>query len=381
MTKILFVHNTPMWYRRPFFKLLTQIYSIKFVFTHIEISSNVYGVELSGNIEGLEEVNYKIINPSKSGRIYKIINDLAKEDYDIIVDSFLSIESFFSFVIAKLRRKHIIFWSEAWDWERKNNFKEALLRLLFKFVLSHSSAIFVPGTRHKKYFLSLGAKSNQIFILPNVSNIYLKNIDHKNKNELKKELNIGSKKVILYVGRLEKRKGVEYLVRGFAKLLNDYNDTVLIIIGRGECRNHLESLSKSLNVSNCIYFRGYVEDELLPAYYLLSDICVIPSITYMIGDPWVFTVNEAMYFGKPVIVTDAVGAAFDMIEDGKNGFLVKEKSSDELYHAMKKILSDPELKQRMGEESKRIIEERYTYDNMINGFKSTVDYLLKQEEV
>ena len=76
MTKILFIHNTAMWYRRPFFKRLSEIYDVKFVFTHIEVSKDVYGVELSDEIEGLEGVNYKTSKKIFGGIIFELIKDL-----------------------------------------------------------------------------------------------------------------------------------------------------------------------------------------------------------------------------------------------------------------------------------------------------------------
>ena len=110
-------------------------------------------------------------------------------------------------------------------------------------------------------------------------------------------------------------------------------------------------------------------------YYKISNLCVIPSITCEMGDRWVFVVNEAMSFGKPVIATNAVGAAFDMIENGKNGFIVPEKDSKALYKSIKKILSTY-LKKTMGNRSKEIIEEKFRYENMIDGFKMSVDYVM-----
>ena len=232
--------------------------------------------------------------------------------------------------------------------------------------------------RHKNYFISLGANSDDIFIVPNVSNISVKNSDHENKDKIIEESDIKNKKVILYVGRLVKRKGVDYLIRAFAKLREEKEDIVLIIIGRGECKKELETLSKNLKVDEDIYFMGYVDDELLPAYYLLCNICVVPSITCGIGDPWVFIVNEAMYFGKPIIATDAVGAAFDMVKNGKNGFIVREKDVDALYSSMKSIFLDDKEETKMGLESRRIIEEKYRYENMVEGFKEAIECTLKK---
>jgi len=379
-TKILLIHNTAMWYRRPFFKRLSEIYDVKFVFTHQEVSKDVYGVELFDEIDGLEDVNYKALK-NHFGIAFGLIKELLKDDYDIIVDSFLSIDAMFSFMIAKLRGKPIIFWSEVWDWEKRKTLRRKLFLLLSKFIVSHSDAFLVPGTRHKKYFISLGASPEKVFIMPNVSNISVREGDYINKKKLKEELDIDDKKVVLYVGRLTKQKGIEYLIKAFSKVKKERNDIVLAIVGRGKYRDELKLLSKNLNIKDSVYFMGYVENERLPPYYLLCDICVMPSITYDQADAWGFIINEAMYFGKPVIATDAVGAAYDMIKNGENGYMVPEKESDVLYEAMKKIISDPKLEKKMGEESKRIIEEGFRYEHMVDGFVRAVESVLEKKDV
>jgi glycosyltransferase involved in cell wall biosynthesis len=365
-----------MWYRRPFFKRLSEIYDINFVFTHIEVSKDRYGVELSDKIEGLEGVNYKTLK-NYFGIAFGLIKELLQDDSDVVIDSFISIDAMFSFTIAKLRRKPIIFWSEAWDWKKRKTLKRELFLPLLNFIVSHADAFLVPGTRHKKYFVSLGASPEKVFIMPNVSNIFVDEEDYEIKEKLKEDLNIGSEKVVLYVGRLAKQKGVEYLIEAFAALKKECERVILIIIGRGECRAELELLAKNLKIADSVFFRGYIENERLSPYYLLCDICVMPSITYGQADAWGFIINEAMTFGKPVIATDAVGAAFDMIKDGKNGFLVPERDSDALYNAMREILSNPVLKKRMGEESKRLIEDGFRYEHMIEGFREAVEYALR----
>ena len=377
MTKILLVHNTAMWYRKPFFKRLSEIYDVKIVFTHIEVSKDRYGVELSDEIEGLEGVNYKALK-NYFGIAFGLIKELLKEDYDVIVGR---PSDFFCFIIAKLRKKPFIIWHEGWDWPAKKTLKRRLVVSVISFIVSHSDAFLVPGSKHKEYTVSLGASPDKVFIMPNVSNISVEKEDYVNREKLKKELNTGTKKVVLYIGRLIKRKGIEYLIKAFAKLKKEREDIVLIIVGRGECRGELELLAKNLNIEDSIYFMGFVEDELLPAYYLLGDVCVVPSITYGSADPCPLVVNEAMYFGKPVIATDAVGAAFDMIEDGKNGFMVPEKDHVALYEAMKKILSDPELEKKMEEESKRIIKERFRYAHMVDGFREAVESVLRKRRL
>ena len=371
--KILFIHNTAVWYRKPFFRRLSEKFNVKFVFTDIQVQKEVYGVHISDKIEGLDGVNYRVLENFR-GISAGLIEELLGYDCDVIIDSLGEREALLSFVVAKLRRKSIIFWSEDWGWKGKSLPGITTPRVI-RFILAHSDAILVPGTKHKEYLISLGALPSRVFIMPNVSNLVVKQEHYHRKEELKEKLNLEGKKTVLYVGRLVKRKGVDYLIRAFAKLIEEANDAVLIIVGDGECKGELEQLSKSLNTEDYIHFIGAVDNMGLPSYYLLCDVCVVPSITYGIGDPWVFVVNEAMLCGKPVIATDAVGAAFDMIKHGENGFIVPEGEVNRLYEAMKTILSDASLKERMGEESKRIIENGFKYEHMVEGFRNALKFV------
>lgn len=372
--KILFIHNTIMWYTSPFFMRLNRIYDMKFVFNDIQLRKDVYGVDIPERIEGFEGLNYKVLK-NYFGIAFGVIKELLKADCNVIVDSLGSIEALFSFTIAKLRGKPIIFWSEEWGWKRRKSWRGKLVSLLISFIVSHSNAMLVPGTKHKEYLVSLGVLPDKIFIMPNTSNFIIRGEDYENKERLREKLDIGTKKVVLYTGRLVKRKGVKYLITAFAKLRQERDGIVLIIAGKGECSSELKLLAKALNIENSVYFLGFVNNVNLLPYYLLCDICTIPSITCGMGDPWVFVVNEAMHCGKPIIATDAVGAAFDMIKDGENGYIIPEKDSDALYQTMKKVFSDLELAKKMGEKSKRIIEEGFRYEHMIASFKKAIKYV------
>lgn len=114
----------------------------------------------------------------------------------------------------------------------------------------------------------------------------------------------------------------------------------------------------------------------LVPYYLWSDVCVVPSI-FLKGmpDPWVLVVNKAMACGKAVIATTAVAAAYDMIKNGINGFVVREKDSAALCNAIKAVLADPGTAKAMGEASKKVIESGFTYSHMVSGFQSAVSSL------
>lgn len=376
--KILFVHHTAMWYRKPFFRQLSKLYNVKFIFTNVEGYNKTYDTELSGKIEGLEGVNYEVIK-NYFGIAFGAIKE-STGDYDIFVggswDTLTDvIETVLYFIIVKLKRKPFILWREDWDWNVKS-VKRSLVKLLAGFIGKNVDAILVPGSKHRDFFISLGVSSDKIFIMPNVSNIQIRDNDYLNKEKIEEKFDLTDKKVILCVGRLIDLKGVDYLINAFATLSNKMDNAVLIIVGDGPEKINLERLTKELNIEDKVIFTGNIENDLVGGYYLVSDVFALPSITTYYADACPLVVNEAMYFGKPVITSDAVGTTF-MIKNGENGYIVPEKNSNALCEAIYKVINNPNLEKDMGKYSKKLIEKKFRYRNMIDGFNNAVKYVLK----
>jgi len=376
---ILMVHHTAMWYRKPFFKMLSRIYDIKFLFTNVDSYNKTYDTDLSQEIEGLDGVNYTVVKNHHGISLGAIKATMG--NYDIFVGGSWDtptdvIETLFYFLIVKLRRKPFILWREDWDWNVKT-FKRSLVKKVAGFIGRNVSAIVVPGTKHREFFTSLGVKSNKIFIMPNVSNIECSEDDEANKELIQRDLKLEDKKVVLFVGRLIDLKGVDYLIEAFHKLLSRQENAVLLIVGEGPEKQKLESMARDLNIGDSVIFTGNIDNNLLGGYYLTSDVFVLPSITTYFADACPLVVNEAMYFGKPVITSDAVGTTF-MIKDGENGYVVPERDSNELESAMFRVLSDPDLEESMGRSSKKLIETSFRYENMIDGFNSAVKLVYKK---
>ena len=363
MTRILFIHNTAMWYRIEFFRQLSMKYDLELIFTHMQVIKDVYDGNVDGNIKSLEGVNYKILDNSHGfakGLIARLFSD-----YDVVVGGSWDciqelVESLFILLISKLRRKKLVIWREDWDWPRENNLKQRILDLSIKLLTRSADAVLVPGSLHSKYFKKLGVSDDRIHIMPNVSNISsnIQRIEKKDNRE------------VLYVGRLIKRKGVIYLIKAFERLNQRLSDVHLNIIGDGPEEKYLKDYVHDNNIPN-ITFCGKIDNDELKNYYINSNLVVIPSINYQMGDPWVFVLNEAMFYNNAVIATDAVGAAEDMIDD--NGFIVGERNVEELCEAMYRILGDYDLQKKMNKRSYEIIRDRYQYSNMIDSFDECIN--------
>ena len=299
-------------------------------------------------------------------------------DYDVVVGGMFDIASI---IIAKIRRKPFILWSETWHFSERQSFTFRLVKPVFRFLISHSDAILVPSQMFKDEKMSLGAPEKKTFIMPNVSNVCVMASDYSEAEKLRVNLGLNKKRGILFVGRLHELKGVQYLLEAFAKLVAERDDIALICVGDGPHRERLQSLCKALRIDGHVHFIGWVHPEVtrnkyLIPYYLLCDVLVVPSI-FLRGKPeaWGLVVNEAMGCGKAVIATTAVAAAYAMIKNGVNGFIVSEKDSGALYAALKAVLADPATAEAMGEASRKVVEAGFTYSHMVDGFQEAISSL------
>ncbi|MGD0477843.1 MAG: glycosyltransferase family 4 protein [Nitrososphaerales archaeon] len=173
---------------------------------------------------------------------------------------------------------------------------------------------------------------------------------------IREKLGIKETTVILYVGRLIPRKGVSYLLQAFRDLRSELGSINLVICGEGETRSKLEELARSLGVENEVIFSGFVSDADLPFYYAACDICVVPSIS----EPMGIVLLEAMSMMKPVVATN-VGGIPEIVQDSFNGLLVPPRDSDAISHAIKRLLTDKDLSNRLASNGRKVVEDRFSW--------------------
>lgn len=141
---------------------------------------------------------------------------------------------------------------------------------------------------------------------------------------------------VLYVGRLEEVKGVEYLIRAFADVVRVVPNATLRIVGDGTARAELVRMVSALQLSDRIEFVGWVRTEIVKQEYTDALILVTPSI-WPENLPTVCI--EALAAGRPVVGTDAGGIP-ELVIDGKTGRIVPTKNSQVISEALISLLSD-----------------------------------------
>lgn len=151
--------------------------------------------------------------------------------------------------------------------------------------------------------------------------------------------------VVLYVGRLSPEKNIPYLVKGFSLLQKIHGNCELWIIGEGDREGQLRKISEELGIAAQVKFLGFVQHDDLAQYYATADVFVLPSLVETQG----IVAMEAMLFAKPVIVTNAIVGARELVDDGGNGFIVDPGNIEDLADKLIRLKEDPELRNAMGE--------------------------------
>jgi glycosyltransferase involved in cell wall biosynthesis len=174
-----------------------------------------------------------------------------------------------------------------------------------------------------------------------------------------------SAKSILFVGRLVERKGVKYLVEAFDSISQEFPDCALTIVGDGSEKTSLEKLVTVRELKERVIFKGMITDAELERCYRDCTVFVLPSCTDAKGDKEGLGVVllEAMSYRKPVIASDS-GGIVDIVKHNDTGLLVPEKDIKALANALRNVLSDHSLADRLADSAHRYVMKNFSLHNI-----------------
>lgn len=184
------------------------------------------------------------------------------------------------------------------------------------------------NAKRKFHIISLGVNQNQ-----NIS---------RNKRSLRRKHNISTKYMILFIGRLDRIKGISYLIKSMRWI----EDTSLIIAGEGELKKKLMKLAD--NFRDRVRFVGLIKGEVKSDYFSMCDAVIVPSITLTSGrtEGAPVVILEAFAYGKPVLASN-VGGICELVDDGHNGFLFEERNPIAIAKMANYLLNNTEKLKRM----------------------------------
>ena len=279
-----------------------------------------------------------------------IVPQLLRGGFDVVlVHGWSSLTNWLAMLTALAARIPLVLRGETWQSERESRWRRALLNTLFRRVAAFAAV----GSRNAGFYLDAGVPADRIFIAPySVDSGFFASAAKTTlatRHERRRCAGIEPEElVVLFSGKLVARKNPLIIVDAIARC-ECKTRMVMLAVGDGELRGWLMQAADRLGVR--LRIAGFKNQSELPAMYALADVIVLPSPV----EPWGLVINEAMYFGLPAIVTDAVGAAADLVEDGITGFVVGSGDAEQLAARLDLLATNPELVRRMGQAARNTI--------------------------
>lgn len=179
----------------------------------------------------------------------------------------------------------------------------------------------------------------------------------------------GDRKFVLYAGKFDWNKNVCSLIEAFAELQASYDDYHLYIVGKGPEERRIRHLVKEKALQSRVIISQWLPRKKLINIMSKCSVFVLPSF-FEAANPVV--VLEAMASGKPVIARTNMGTV-DVITHGKNGYLYNNE--EELRRYLELLLSDKELRKKMGRDARKAVEQKYTFSKIADSYEELYESL------
>jgi phosphatidylinositol alpha-1,6-mannosyltransferase len=209
--------------------------------------------------------------------------------------------------------------------------------------------------------LSQVAAQHMVKIAPGID------VDHfvpHDASQLRKDLKLENKRVIVSVGRLVHRKGQDHLIESLPEILKSVPDAHVLMVGQGPYLSHLKKLVQELNLTEHVSFIGRIQYAQLPQYICAGDVFAMPSRSRFFGlevEGLGIVYLEASACGLPVIAGSSGGAP-DAVVDGVTGFVVDGQNNQEIAAAAIKLLNDLDQAKKMGTAGRAWIVENWRWE-------------------
>lgn len=237
----------------------------------------------------------------------------------------------------------------------KAGLRQWLRRRLLKWVYRHIDRALYVGTNNRNYYLKHGVKPDELTLAPHaIDNDRFSQDEELHRCEARRwrqTLGIQDQDLVfLFAGKFESKKNPILLLDAFLAIR--LSRSHLIFVGNGVLAEELKA--KAAGNAN-VHFLDFQNQSRMPVAYRLANVFVLPSRGP--GETWGLAVNEAMACGLPVLVSDKVGCAVDLVEDGVNGYTFLSENQPDLEAKMKAVIAGPEQLTLMGEQSYQIIQQ------------------------
>jgi len=386
MKDLIFVNSHPIQYFAPLYKYMNEKgMKVQAWYCSDEsvkgVKDSEFGVEVKWDIPLLEGYEYLFFTnhswkPSLFNGFFGLMNfgivkKLFKQPKSVIVVHGWHYFSHLLILLLARLKGHIVCIRSDMSYNQellKSGWKQKIKRAGLKyFVFPRINYFLYIGTQNRLFYKSYGIAEARLLSCPySVDNNRFRNESKKLKlsaADIRQRMGVPvDGKIILCTAKYIDKKRPLDLLQAFSQL-HDVN-CWLIMVGEGELRKEMEEFIKTNKLKQVI-LTGFVNQSAIAEYYAITDVFVMCS---SVGENWGLSVNEAMNFDLPVIVSDLTGCSDDLVKDGVNGYVFKTGKVDELAAKLKLVLGN---KLSWDTSSERIIDE-YSYSSLIENISPVI---------
>jgi len=378
---VIFVNSHPIQYFAPMYKYLNEqgIPTSAWYCSDYSVKGGLdveFGTKITWDIpllEGYESQFFKNISIKKKG-FFRFINfgmiaELIKEPKSIIVvHGYHYFTHFMILMLGGLFGHTICFRTDVPQNHEiiKQGWKQKIKRFGLKHILfPRINYMLYVGTQNKLFYEGLKIPQNKLVSCPYaIDNNRFRNFICDQKEERKRLGIKQDEKIMVFSAKYIHKKRPLDLLKAFHRL-NEKN-VWLIFVGDGELREEMQNYIDQYKLEKVI-MTGFVNQKEIPKYYAIADLFVMCSGQ---GEHWGLSVNEAMNFDIPLVLSDLTGCAVDLVDPGNNGYIFETGNIEELTKSIKSILVENSLSET--KTSKMIIDD-YSYKSVLNGLKTLRD--------
>lgn len=249
--------------------------------------------------------------------------------------------------------------------------------------LEQSDCVIATSKQEERDLRGFVSEHGRIEIIP--CSVDIQHFSQVDKLTARQQLDIAeNKKLILYVGRFDERKGIEVLVRACAQLPERLKAQYQLYLVGGSRKNGVDTIEQKrirdlvteFSLDSMTTFTGSIDQAHLPAYYAAADICVIPSYY----EPFGLVAIEAMAAGTAVIASE-VGGLQETVLDGKTGLLVPPRDPNSLSEAIAKLLNEPNIAQAMGKAGFQRVQSHFSQEAVAKNIHHLYKALIAQNRI
>jgi glycosyltransferase involved in cell wall biosynthesis len=325
-----------------------------------------FGAQVAWDVDLTGGYRYRLL-PDAQGRSVRggflqaphwdVLRELATTSYDVLwLHGYHHTTMAAAVAIGRGRGRRVMVREEQTMLERRPRYKQAAKEVILRPLLSGVDGLYL-GEESRRFFRHFGVRESRLFRVP-----YAVDSEYLNKRAaelapkralVRHQLGIDDDApAILFVGKLVGRKAPGTLLAAFGQIRRQH-PCWLVFAGDGEERPALEAEIARQKIPN-VRILGFVNQTGLPEIYSAADIFVLPSL---FNETWGVVVNEAMTFGLPVVLSDHVGSAPDLVRPGWNGFVTRAGDVEDLSKSLDTLVGSRELRERLGNNGRALIAD------------------------